>query len=134
LRLLKLSQYIQELIRAGSISTGHAKAILAIPDAETQIKVADEVVAKLLSVRETEALIAAMLKRSSADGGAVKRRGDDAGHGDPNVRAAEDRLCRALGTKVKIVRRGVRGRIEIEFHSDDELDRLFTVLTAARDH
>jgi ParB family chromosome partitioning protein len=134
LRLLKLSDYIQELISEGSISTGHAKAILAIPDSETQIKVADEVVAKLLSVRETEALVAAMLKRSGAHVGAAKRRDATAGHPDPNVRAAEDRLCRALGTKVRIVKRGVRGKIEIDFYTDGELDRLFSVLTAARDH
>jgi ParB family chromosome partitioning protein len=134
LRLLKLSDYIQELIREGSISTGHAKAILAISDAETQIKVADEVVAKLLSVRETEALVAAMLKRSGAHDGAAKRRDATAGHPDPNVRAAEDRLCRALGTKVRIVKRGKRGKIEIDFYSDGELDRLFSVLTATRSH
>lgn len=134
LRLLKLPLRVQELISERSISTGHAKAILAIPEAETQIKVADEVVAKLLSVRETEALVTAMLKRKTAHDGAVKRRGDAADHGDPNVRAAEERLCRTLGTKVRIVKRGARGRIEIDFYSDDELDRLFTVLTAARAH
>lgn len=134
LRLLKLSDYIQELIRQGDLSTGHAKAILAIPDSETQIKVADEVVAKLLSVRETEALVAAGLKRSGARDGAAKRREATAGHPDPNVRAAEERLCRALGTRVRIVKRGVRGKIEIDFYSDGELDRLFSVLEAARGH
>jgi ParB family chromosome partitioning protein len=134
LRLLKLSDHIQDLISAGSLSTGHAKAILAIPDAETQIRVADEVVAKLLSVRETEGRVAVLLKRGGAHDGAAPRRDATVGHPDPNVRAAEDRLCRALGTKVRIVKRGKRGKIEIGFYSDDELDRLFTVLTAVRDH
>ncbi len=134
LRLLKLPSQIQKLISAGSVSAGHAKAILAIPDAETQIKVADEVIAKLLSVRETEALVAVMLKRSSAKGDAANRRVATAGHTDPNVRAAEERLSRALGTRVRIVKRGKRGKIEIDFYSDGELDRLFSVLTAAQGH
>ena len=74
------------------------------------------------------------LAREGAHDGAAKRRDATAGHPDPNVRAAEDRLCRALGTKVRIVKRGVRGKIEIDFYSDGELDRLFSVLTAARGH
>ena len=134
LRLLKLPSRIQKFISAGSVSAGHAKAILAIPDAETQIKVADEVIAKLLSVRETEALVSVMLKRGGEKGNAANRRGATAGHPDPNVRAAEDRLRRALGTKVRIVKRGKRGKIEIDFYSDGELDRLFSVLTATHGH
>lgn len=134
LRLLRLPEHVQQLIGAGTMSPGHAKAILAISDAATQIKVADEVVAKLLSVRETEAMVAAMLRRSGAHDGAAKRRDGAVGHPDPNVRAAEDRLCRALGTKVRIVKRGKRGKIEIDFYSDGELDRLFSVLTATRGH
>jgi ParB family chromosome partitioning protein len=126
LRLLKLPDRLQGMIREGSLSPGHAKAILAIPDPETQIRLAEEVIARLLSVRETEALVAATQKRREGEA-PQKRRADAAG--DPNVRAAEERLGRALGTKVRIVKRGKRGRIEIEFYSDGELDRLFEVLT-----
>src|SRR2546425_2626753 len=61
LRLLKLSDIVQELIREGSVSLGHAKVIMAIPDAATQIKVAEEVARNLLSVRETEERVAGLL-------------------------------------------------------------------------
>src|SRR2546428_7288064 len=105
LRLLKLPEPIQDLVKEGSISVGHAKAIMAIPDAETQIKVAEEVARGLLSVRETEQRIAGIL------GGAGRGvRGVPAGTDrsaapdiDPNVAAAAQRLTRALATKVRIV-------------------------------
>ncbi len=131
LRLLKLPHHVQELVKAGSISVGHAKVILAIPDAETQIKVADDVATRLLSVRETEAMVAEELqRRRDAAGIIVPRKERSAAHSDPNVAAAEDQLRRSLGAKVRIVKRGARGKIEIEFHTDGELDRLFNVLKA----
>ncbi len=136
LRLLKLPQLAQDLVRQGSISFGHAKAILAIPDSATQIKIAEQVATKGLSVRETEAVVAAELRmREETPGASPARRTErGTGHADPNVAAAEDRLRQALGTKVRIRKRGERGRIEIEFYSDGELDRLFSVLTAAQGH
>jgi len=137
LRLLKLPESIQDLVKEGSISVGHAKAIMAIPDAATQIKVAEEVARGLLSVRETEQRIAAIL------GGAGRGvRGVPAGTDrpaapdvDPNVAAAAQRLTRALATKVRIVKKGERGRIEIEYYTDEELQRLFEFLmTAEKGH
>jgi ParB family chromosome partitioning protein len=136
LRLLKLPQQAQDLVIQGCISFGHAKAILAIPDAATQIRIAEQVATKGLSVRETEAVVAAELRMREETPGAspAGRTKRGTGHADPNVAAAEDRLRQALGTKVRIRKRGERGRIEIEFYSDGELDRLFSVLTAAQGH
>ena len=133
LRILKLPVSIQDLMREGSLSVGHAKVIMAIPDAETQIRVAGEVARNLLSVRETEQRVAEILgaagggkagkpaRKEPADGAAI----------DPNVAAAADRLTRALATKVRIVKRGARGRIEIEFYSDEELQRFYEFLLSA---
>jgi len=129
LRLLKLPQKIQSLVRDGSVSLGHAKVIMAISDAETQIKVADEVVQNLLSVRETEERVAGLVDRSG------RTRPVRATAVDPNVAAAAERLTRALATKVRIAKKGKGGRIEIDFYSDDELQRLYEfLLTAEKGH
>jgi len=133
LRLLKLPEKIQTLVREGSVSLGHAKVIMAISDAETQIKVADEVARNLLSVRETEERVAGLLDRSGRRGRRVQpSRSVDV---DPNVAAAADRLTRALATKVRIARKGKGGRIEIDYYSDEELQRLYELLlTAEKGH
>lgn len=137
LRILKLPTYVQDLIREGSLSVGHAKVIMAIPDAETQIKVAGEIARNLLSVRETEQRVAAILEEAGR-GSEKKPAGKSRSEGeeiDPNVAAAADRLTRALVTKVRIAKRGERGRIEIEFYSNEELQRLYDfLLTAEKGH
>jgi ParB family transcriptional regulator, chromosome partitioning protein len=129
LRLLKLPDRLQRFLQTGEMTIGHAKAIMAISDGTTQIMVADEVVRRLLSVRETESLVARTMRPADADG-AAGRGTTPAPAGDPNVKAAEDALRRLLGTKVRILRRGsgkeASGRIEIEFYSDEELDRVYT--------
>jgi len=126
LRLLKLPDKVQRMLQDGGLSSGHAKAIVAISDAATQIRVADEVVRRSLSVRDTEALV-----QKLQSGEVSEKAGRSAGAveaADPNVRAAEEKLQHRLGTKVRIVRRGGRGKIEIEFYSEEELDRLFTTI------
>ncbi|PYT37846.1 MAG: chromosome partitioning protein ParB [Acidobacteria bacterium] len=129
LRLLRLSDRVQGLIREGSLSLGHAKAIMAIPDAATQIKVAEEVARDLLSVRETEERVAGLLGQARKRGRRAPQTRTTAG--DPNVEAAADRLTRALATKVRIVKREEGGRIEIDFYSDEELQRLYEFLVTA---
>jgi ParB family chromosome partitioning protein len=133
LRLLKLPDQVQRLIREGSVSPGHAKAIMAISDAETQIKVAEEVALNLLSVRETEERVAGLQEH----GGGKERGGSRGGAAapDPNVAAAAERLTRALLTRVRILKKGGRGRIEIEFYAEEELQRLYEfLLTAEKGH
>ncbi len=122
IRLLKLPQEVRENIAAGTLSMGHARALAGIPDEKRQLTLARDVVARQLSVRETEALI------RKPDGEARK----PAAEKDVHTRAAEDRLRFALGTRVRIARRGKRGRIEIDFTSEDELQRLYEILTEAK--
>ncbi len=122
LRLLKLPQEVRENIAAGTLSMGHARALAGIPDETRQLTLARDVVARQLSVRETEALI------RKPEGEAPK----PAPEKDVHTRAAEDRLRFALGTRVRIARRGKRGRIEIDFTSEDELQRLYEILTETR--
>lgn len=134
LRILKLPERIQILLREGALTTGHAKAIMAIPDAENQIKLATEAANNLLSVRETEQRAAVILGRSQQAGLRSDATGRPAGP-DPNVAAAEEKLQRALRTKVRIVTKGEGGRVEIDYHSSAELDRIYNfLLTAEQGH
>src|SRR6185295_3877785 len=126
LRLLKLPEHVQKMLQDGGLTPGHAKAIMAISDAATQIRVADEAIRRPLSVRETEALVARLLSQGEEKAG--RAAGAAVQAVDPNVRAAEEKMQHRLGTKVRIVRRGGRGKIEIEFYSEEELDRLFTTI------
>ena len=119
-RLLRLPHEIRESVAGGTLSMGHARAILGMADESAQLRVARDVVAKNLSVRETEALVA----RSSQP--ATER---VEGPKDVHTRAAEERLRFALGTRTRIVRKGSGGRIEIDFTSENELQRLFEYLT-----
>ena len=116
LRLLRLPPEVRAAVGAGTLSMGHARALLALPDEAAQRRVAREVIARALSVRETEAIV----RKETTPTPAVERPGHD-----PNTRAAEDQLKLALGTRVRIVRRRRGGRIEIDFTSEAELQRLF---------
>ena len=135
LRLLRLPDEVRGDLASGALSMGHARALLALPDAPAQRQAAREVVSKALSVRDTEALVKQLTApprppRSHPDRPAT----------DVHTRAAEDRMRFALGTKVRIVRpagqdaerpdRG--GTIEIDFLSESELNRLYQQLTDTR--
>jgi ParB family transcriptional regulator, chromosome partitioning protein len=127
MRLLKLPDEVRADLASGALSTGHARALLALPDASAQRHGAREAISRRLSVRETEALVK---KLSSPKPRTPSVGGAPAPTSDVHTRAAEDRMRFALGTKVHINRRGSGGRIEIEFGSEDELNRLFEVLTS----
>jgi ParB family chromosome partitioning protein len=120
LRLLKLPLEVRANLGSGSLSMGHARALLGIADQAALVRVAREIVAKRLSVRETEAIV-----KKAAQPAAVTPEPEV----DVHTRAAEERLRFSLGTRAKIVRRGKGGRIEIQFASEDELQRLFEYLT-----
>jgi ParB family transcriptional regulator, chromosome partitioning protein len=122
LRLLKLPQEVRAEVANGRLSMGHARALLAIGDEGGQRHVAREVIAQNLSVRETEALV----KRFGST--TPVPRTASAGP-DVHTRAAQDKLRMMLGTRVRIVRKGQGGRIEIDFVSEDELQRLYEQLT-----
>ena len=130
LRLLRLPEEVRGDLAAGSLSMGHARALLALPDAATQRQAAREVIVRSLSVRDTEALVKKMAASVSP------RPSTAAPPTDVHTRAAEDRLRFALGTKVRIVRgRSGAGAIEISFGSESELNRLYTqLLETSRTH
>jgi ParB family transcriptional regulator, chromosome partitioning protein len=125
MRLLKLPEEVRADLASGALSTGHARALLALPDAAAQRHGAREAIARRLSVRETEALVKKLsTPKSRASTGAAPVTTD------VHTRAAEDRMRFALGTKIRIIRRGTGGRIEIDFGSENELNRIFEVLTS----
>ena len=120
-RLLGLPQEVRGDVAAGFLTMGHARALVALPDARAQRHVAREIRAQDLSVRETEALVKriTMPKRSAAA----------TNDNDVHTKAAEERLRLSLGTRVRIVRSGPGGRIEISFSSENELQRLYERFT-----
>ena len=121
LRLLRLPEEVRNLVSDGSIAMGHARALLGLDSADLQRQIAREIVARGLSVRETETLVKRHAEPAPAETPEPKK--------DPNTRAAEEKLRLALGTQVEIIRRGKGGRIEIRFQNEDELDRLYEQLT-----
>jgi ParB family chromosome partitioning protein len=124
LRLLRLPRGVRTLIAEQKLSPGHARPLLSLGSADAQAEIAQEIVDRGLSVRDVERRVKAVT--TTALPKSAKRR-------DPNTREAEGRLEHALGTKVRIHRRGKRGRLDIEFYSEDELQRIYeTVLRGAR--
>lgn len=117
LRLLKLPPRVQGDLIDGTLSAGHGRALLALEGRELQLKAREAVVRRALSVRATE-LMVKRLKATPAGQRTILRRQP------PDLAQAEEQLRRALATKVRIVRTGRRGRIEVEFYSEEDLDRL----------
>src|SRR5215467_2653247 len=124
-RLLKLPEDVREDVATGNLSMGHARALLALPKEGDQRRLARDVIARSLSVRETESLV----RKTVETEGRKPAEEPVKPPVDVHTRAAEDRLKLLLGTKVRIVRQGQRGRIEIDFASEAELIRIFDVLT-----
>jgi len=127
LRLLKLPEDIQQLVRQKRISTGHARTLLALQHADLQRLVARQIIANDLSVRATEDIVRKRTERASAP-----RRAPVSATVDPNVRAAESKLRRALGTQVRILEDGTgAGKVEISYFNRQDLDRLYTLIMSA---
>jgi ParB family chromosome partitioning protein len=123
LRLLRLPRDLQQLVSEHRLSVGHARAILGLPTEELQRQVAEKASSQGLSVRQVERLIQKMTEsREPKDVAEILD--------DPNVKAAVEELERALGTRVRIVPRSEqRGRIEIEYYSAEDLDRIYSLIT-----
>jgi len=120
LRLLKLPQEVRAQVGSGALSMGHARALLGLPDEASQLRVSRDVLSKGLSVRETETLV-----KKGTEPAPIKTPAEK----DVHTRAAEERLRFALGTRVRIERKRKGGKIEIDFGSEEELQRIFEVLT-----
>lgn len=124
LRLLRLPEDLQQLLKEGRLSTGHARTLLAVSHPDQQRRLARQVIDGGLSVRATELMVHRMLEAKPARNAAGSHRAVD-----PNVRAAETKLRRALGTQVKIlVSEQGRGKIEISFFDNRDLDRIYGLL------
>jgi ParB family transcriptional regulator, chromosome partitioning protein len=119
-RLLRLPSEVRGNVASNALSMGHARALLALNDENAQLRVARDIVARSLSVRETEALVKKAAEPASAK---------PAKPADVHTRVAEEKLRLALGTRARIVHRGKGGKIEIDFTSGDELQRLYELLT-----
>ncbi len=120
MRLLKLDKRVQLMVAEGEISGGHARALLSLEDGDAQYAAAEKILEHKLSVRETEKLVKTMLR---------PRTGSRRAPLDPGAelvyRDMENRIREILGTKVSISRKDEnRGKIEIEYYSVDELERL----------
>ncbi len=131
LRLLALPPSVQRRVAAGVLSAGHAKALLAITDATVQERVAERIVAEGLSVRATEELVRLRLLDEEADesavsapSGASRRRRPVA----PALIELQDDLSDALSTRVRITMGARKGKVQIEFGTVDDLERLVDVI------
>jgi ParB family chromosome partitioning protein len=128
IRLLQLPDDLQKFVASRQLSAGHARALLRLTDPKRQRDLAQTVIQRALSVRALEAMVADLEKRDAAPA-APKAKVEEKPI-DPNVRAAIDDLERALGTRVRIVEKGNgKGRVEIDYFSAEELDRLYSIIT-----
>jgi ParB family chromosome partitioning protein len=127
LRLLKLPEEIRDAVRDDRISAGHARAILSAVNPADQIVLFQRILAAGLSVRQAEAAASDLNKGQRASSGrdAAPK---PAKRVDPDVRALQERLIEALGTKVVIEGDGAKGHIKIEYYSMDDLERVLALI------
>jgi len=117
MRLLNLPSAVQEDVRQGRLTAGHARALLPLDDLNLILEARKAVLLGELSVRQTETLVKRMLRPATAL--PAKRRDNQ-----EYFNSLADQMARRVGAKVKIIRHGKKGRIEIRFLSDNELERL----------
>lgn len=120
LRLLKLPEYIKEEMAEGRLSAAHGRTLVTVEDEDVRKALCERIIKEGLSVRETEKLV--------SENGKGKKRKPAARTKNPDVARVEEELKEALGTRVTINQNGKKGKIEIEFFSRDELDRLIELL------
>lgn len=126
MRLLKLNEKVQQMIVDDMISTGHARALLAIDDKEQQHILANKIFDEKLSVRETEKLVKDIKNPK-------KPKEKKAVENDFIFKSFEDKMKEVIGTKVSISSKGNgKGKIEIEYYSDSELERVFDMIMSIR--
>lgn len=128
LRLLNLSRPVLENLAGGKISVGHARTLLTIVDSDAQWAACQRIIQIGLSVRETEAYV-----KKLTDPPKPRVDPPEPPALDPNIRAALDEIAMALSTKVRLVSRSESsGRLEIEYYSQEDLDRIYGVITSNR--
>ncbi|MBV9158906.1 MAG: ParB/RepB/Spo0J family partition protein [Acidobacteriaceae bacterium] len=125
LRLLKLSPFVRNALASGNITFGHARALLNISDADAQLAACDRLIRDGLSVRQTERYVKQLTETPP---GRPEKQSEPT-TSDPNIKAALDEMARALGTRVRMVAKSeTSGRLEIEYYSQDDLDRIYSVI------
>ena len=126
-RLLKLPVTLQNFIREGRLSVGHAKVILGIADEQNQMLAAERIIKDGLNVRQTEGLVAKLLKRGSKKI-APSPETISTVAADPHVADLEAKLREVFATKVKLNYAQGKGSLEISFFSDEDLERILQIL------
>ena len=125
LRLLRLPESVKVLLAEGTLSEGHARALLALDDAEVLVKAAEQVVARDLTVRQTEELARRLLAADTSNQPTPDERGSGDDLDPQHTRHLEDEFRRALGTKVALTRGPRGGRLVISFYSEEELQAIY---------
>jgi ParB family transcriptional regulator, chromosome partitioning protein len=123
IRLLRLPAEVRNDVASKALSMGHARALLALPTEADQRRIARDVIARGLSVRETESLVKRAVEPAAKTAAAAPK------PKDVHTRAAEEAMHRAIGAPVEIVRKGRGGQVVIKFSSEDDLQRLYDYLT-----
>jgi len=125
LRLLKLAPEVQAFVRDARLSVGHAKAILGLTSPEEQCLAADRALRRAFNVRQTEEMVAGWQRIATE---ARKDRDGNPRPIDPHVQHLQDKLRETLGTKVSLRYRNSKGSLQIQFFSDDDLERVLGIL------
>jgi len=123
IRLLRLPAEVRNDVASKALPMGHARALLALPTEADQRRIARDVIARGLSVRETESLVKRAVEPGAKAAPAAPK------SKDVHTRAAEEAMHRAIGAPVEIVRKGRGGQVVIKFSSEDDLQRLYDYLT-----
>ena len=138
LRVLSLPEQVQQMVEGGAISTGHARALLALNDPTHSLRLANETIAESLSVRELERRVRELIKPEGSPPPPSKSSAVSSGRtgsmpADPSVRRIEDDLRRYLQTDVKLHLSGAaQGRIEVTFYSNEDLERILDLVLRER--
>lgn len=128
LRLLELTPQVRRLVETGKLRAAAGRALVPL-DAATQAQLAEEIIRGDLSVREVERRV----KRARGGNGPGTPKTSRPSGLDPNTRDAQERMQRSVGFPVRIRRRGKGGAVQIQFFSEDDLHRIFVVLTSERE-
>jgi ParB-like partition proteins len=118
-RLLALCEDVKKLVETGELSNGHARALLAIENKDIQLKLATQIIERNLSVRETESLIKRIL---------TEKKEKSVIENKEIYSDIEDKLKNIFGTKVKLISNNKKGKILIEYYSNEELDRILDMV------
>ncbi len=121
MRLLKLGPYAQEKLREGLITIGHAKVLLTVKDAQVQKELVERIMDQVLTVRELEKYIEELEKNKS-------KKNQKKPESNPFYREIQENLQKILGTKVSISKGTKKGKIEIEYYSDEQLTRIIEMM------